>query len=63
MINMKKCKNKKCSKLIPEGYKYRYCESCRGKAVEKFKGLSIALGSLVAGTVIALVTNGKNKNL
>lgn len=25
------CKNKKCQKVLPEGYKHRYCEACRNK--------------------------------
>lgn len=63
MAKMRKCKNKKCSKLLPEGYKYKYCESCRGKKAETVKGLGVALGLLV-GTVITIVTKGKiNKKI
>ena len=29
------CKNKKCQKVLPAGYKHRYCEACRNKHVRE----------------------------
>lgn len=53
---------KKCNKPLPEGYKYKKCESCRNKQVQGVKnGLKEAAG--VAGTVaslaVVIVTKGK----
>lgn len=36
-MEQKVCKNKNCKKLLPEGYRYKYCESCRNKQVDKVK--------------------------
>lgn len=58
----KVCKNKKCSKPLPMGYKHKYCEACRNQQVQKVKnGFKAAAG--VAGTVacvaVTVVTAGK----
>ena len=45
----KVCKNKKCMKPLPEGYKHKYCEACRNQHAQKVKnGLKAAAG--LAGT-------------
>lgn len=31
-MSQKLCKNKKCQRPLPEGYKYKYCEHCRSEA-------------------------------
>ena len=31
------CKNKKCLKPLPEGYKHKYCEACRNQQAQKVK--------------------------
>lgn len=58
----KKCKNKKCGKMLPEGYKYKYCENCRNNhadAVKKAgKGILGVVG-IAAGTAVTIVTKGK----
>ena len=56
------CKNKKCQKPLPEGYKHKYCEACRNQHAQTAK--NIGKGALgVLGTVgcvaIAVVTGGK----
>lgn len=44
----KVCKNKKCLKPLPEGYKHKYCEACRNQQAQKVKnGFKAAAG--VAG--------------
>lgn len=49
----KTCKNKKCMKVLPADYKYKYCEACRNRQVQKVKkGLKAAAGA--AGTVACL---------
>lgn len=52
------CANKNCQKVLPSGYKYRYCEACRNKQAEKVKK-GIGIGAVVGGVVVALVTRGK----
>ena len=61
-METKYCKNKKCKRPLPEGYKHKYCEKCRGKQAEDVKkggvGLLGVLG-LVGGVVLTVVTKGK----
>lgn len=57
----------KCGKSLPSNYKYRYCESCRGKKIEGAKkvGKGVLAGLAVVGTAlvtIATVVAGSNKN-
>lgn len=62
MEETKKCKNKKCQRTLPEGYKHNYCENCRNKQVKRIKDAGKAVGSvvvLVGGTVITLVAKIK----
>ncbi len=48
------CRNKKCMKHLPDGYKHKYCEACRNQQVHTLKkGLKAAAG--VTGTVACLV--------
>lgn len=56
------CANKNCQKVLPSGYKHRYCEACRNKQAEKVKGALKGIGAAAVGTVatvVALVTRGK----
>lgn len=48
------CKNKKCLKPLPEGYKHKYCEACRNQQAQKVKNGFKAAAS-VAGTVACVV--------
>ena len=61
-MKTKQCKNKKCKRPLPEGYKHKYCENCRGKQAENVKkggiGLLGAL-SLVGSIALTIVTKGK----
>lgn len=64
----KKCKNKKCQRVLPEGYKYKYCEQCRIKRTEKVKNagksiLATAATVITAGAaiVVGMKSNGNNK--
>lgn len=61
MVN-KVCRNKKCKKVLPEGYTHRYCESCRNQHVESVKNAGKGLLTLavsVAGLAIVVITKGK----
>lgn len=56
------CKNKKCPKLLPEGYKHRYCEACRNKYADKFKKTGkgiVKIAGTVASIALVVVTKGK----
>ena len=54
-----KCKNKKCQRPLPEGYKHKYCENCRNEQAVKAKGgLKVGAG-VVFGAFLFVVTKGK----
>lgn len=56
------CKNKKCQKVLPVGYKHKYCEACRNKYVQTTKNVLKGLGAgaaTVAGIAVVVVTGGK----
>lgn len=56
---VRKCKNKKCQRTLPEGYKYKYCENCRIERAEKTRGgIKAGLG-LAASAGLFIVTKGK----
>lgn len=56
------CANKNCQKVLPSGYKHRYCEACRNKQAEKVKGALKGIGAAAGtvATVVALVIRGKS---
>ena len=59
---IRKCKNKKCQRLLPEGYKYRYCENCRNEHAEKVRdGIKVGVG-FVASAALFVVSKGKFGN-
>ena len=56
------CRNKKCQKILPIGYKHKYCESCRNQHVKIVKdGLKNAgkIATAVGGIAVVVVTKGK----
>lgn len=54
-MEQKKCKNKKCKRILPEGYKHQYCEHCRNEYARAAKGVcKVALGA-----VALVITKGK----
>lgn len=54
----RKCKNKKCQRILPEGYKYKYCEHCRNRHADNWKQFrNVAAPICVAA--IAFITKGK----
>lgn len=58
-MEQKKCKNKKCQRPLLEGYKYKYCESCRNMRTEHIKDFGKKALSVGALAVITVVTKGK----
>ena len=47
-MSQKLCKNKKCQRPLPEGYKYKYCEHCRSERAQQIKRAGkAALGVVV----------------
>ena len=56
------CKNKKCQKLLPAGYKHKYCEACRNQhaqiAKNIMKGVAAGVGT-AASIVVFAITHGK----
>lgn len=54
----KVCKNKKCLKPLPEGYKHKYCEACRNQQAQKVKKVARVAG-IVACVAVTIVTAGK----
>lgn len=38
------CKNKKCQKVLPEGYRHRYCEACRNRHAQTAKNVLKGIG-------------------
>ena len=61
-MEQKKCKNKKCQRPLPEGYKHKYCENCRNEQAKQAKEVgkaALSLAVLVGGTVVTVVTKGR----
>lgn len=54
-----KCKNKKCLRPLPEGYKHKYCESCRNQHVKHFKDAGKTVLGFVGLAVLGVLTKGK----
>ena len=53
---------KKCQKPLPEGYKYKQCESCRNIQVRGVRnGMKAAVGvaGAIASFTVVVVTKGK----
>lgn len=62
MKNAKKiryCKNKKCHKVLPEGYKHKYCEACRNEKAEQIRTIFKAIIFAVPTLVVLIFTAGK----
>ena len=56
------CRNKKCRRPLPDGYKHKYCERCRNEHAIRFRnGCKNALGVavMVGGVAATVLTKGK----
>ncbi len=61
-MEQKVCKNKKCQKPLPIGYKHRYCENCRNEQAKQVKDLgkaALSLAMVVGSVVVTVATKGK----
>ena len=61
-MEVKKCRNKNCERLLPKGYKYKYCENCRNKRVKFIKDSGKKIAGflfLVGGTALTIGKKGK----
>ena len=61
-METKYCKNEKCKRPLPEGYKHKCCENCRGKQAENVKkgGVSVlSILGIVGGIALTVITKGK----
>lgn len=58
-MEQKQCKNKKCQRVLPDGYKHKYCENCRNEQAQKIRnGVKGALGFALS-VVLVVVTKEK----
>ena len=59
-LEVRVCKNKKCQKILPSGYKYEFCEACRNKRAETTKKVAKGTAAAVAtaGSIALLVITG-----
>ncbi len=60
----RECKNKKCRRVLPEGYKHKYCENCRNEKVKRVRDTgkaALSVGVMIGGPIIVAVIKGKNK--
>lgn len=58
------CKNKKCHKVLPAGYKYKYCEACRNMHAHTAKNVLKGIGAgatTVASVAVFVITAGTGK--
>ncbi len=65
MMEIKKCKNKKCQRPLPEGYKHKYCENCRNEHIKRIKDAGkavVGVAIFVVGTALTIASKGKNKS-
>lgn len=53
------CRNKKCKKTLPDGYKHKYCEACRNKQAQGLKNGCKTIAGTVACTLLLVGTKGK----
>lgn len=61
-MEQKMCKSKKCQRVLPDGYKHKYCENCMGKRAGVAKNvLKGAAGAVctIGGIVVFVATKGK----
>lgn len=59
---IKYCRNKKCRKPLPAGYRHKYCEACRNQHAQIAKNIGkdiLAAAGSVASVAVAIITVGK----
>ena len=58
-MKMNKCRNKKCQRDLPEGYKHKYCEHCRNTYVKRGKDWMKAAAGVAGSFALLILTKGK----
>ena len=58
-MEQKRCKNKKCQRILPDSYKHKYCENCRNEQAKKFKNGCKGALSIALSVGLAVITKGK----
>lgn len=56
------CKNEKCPKVLPVGYKHKYCEACRNQHAQAVKNVLKGIGvgaATLASVAVVVITGGK----
>ncbi|CCB93093.1 hypothetical protein SALIVB_0799 [Streptococcus salivarius CCHSS3] len=65
MTETKFCKSKSCRKPLHNDYKYKKCEFCRAKKIEKLKEKGATVGATV-GVIVSilglLLKNGRGND-
>lgn len=58
------CKDKQCQKVLPVGYKHRYCEACRNKHAQLAKSVikGIGIGAAAVVSVVGVIFTAGNIN-
>lgn len=56
----KKCKNRKCQRPLPDGYKYKYCENCKSEHAEQLKKAGKAVVGVIGSAVLVVIRKRKS---
>lgn len=59
-MEQKMCKSKKCQRVLPEGYKHKYCENCMGKRAGVAKNVLKGAAGVCTIGVLFVATKGKS---
>ena len=60
-MEQRECKGKNCTRILPKGYKYKYCEQCRGKQVgivKKIFAVVVGVFSIILFPLIVKIVKG-----
>lgn len=57
---VKYCKDKNCKKVLPAGYKYKYCEACRNKRIDIVRNSLKPVLVLNGAFIVSLIGNKVN---
>ena len=60
-MEQRHCKNKKCQRILPDRYKYKYCENCRNERAKKAKD-GLKMGGAVLGLAVAWIIKDNSRN-
>ena len=54
--------NNTCQRILPDGYKHKYCENCRTEQAQKAKNFGkggLGVVATVGSIALAIITKGK----